>query len=294
VYEKNIDKKQYVLKTAMRLFSTKSYQQTSMKEIADACEMSKGSLYLYFKSKEVLFLNILQHYFRLIEDQAVLIEQNASLSAREKFIKQIEIRLSHYIEFREFYLVQMRQIPGLMDESINEYIQQKNVSEMKWLENSLTNLYGSKLSPYIADCSLLLIGMTASYMKLMMIKQVPLAVEKVTRFIVKQLESIIEGFFQEHAEPLVSMELWKVYEEDSPPLDAHPLVILKKMKDYLDNVPVSAGDNEDALQSLQILEQELMELKPRKVIIQGMLHNLEHIREIENLFKKLTEALQLH
>ncbi|WCK52392.1 helix-turn-helix domain containing protein [Aneurinibacillus sp. Ricciae_BoGa-3] len=291
--EKNTEKKKFILKTAMKLFSVKNYQQTSMKEIADACEMSKGSLYLYFKSKEELFLTILQHYFRLIEDQAVLIDRNAGLSAKEKFMKQIEIRLSHYIEFREFYMVQMRQIPGLMDKSINAYIQQKNVSEMKWLENSLTNLYGAKLSPYIADCSLLLMGMTASYMKLIMVKQVPLAVDRVTRFIVKQLECLIEGFLREDTKPLVSMEIWKVYEEDTPPAEMHPLVILKKIKDFLANEPLSNTDREEAIQSLRILEHELMELEPRAVVIRGMLRNLESIPDLNSMCEKLSQALQL-
>ncbi|MBW2438087.1 MAG: TetR/AcrR family transcriptional regulator [Desulfobacterales bacterium] len=49
-----------VLKTAIGIFAQKGYAGTSVREIADQAGVSKPVLYYYFKSKEGLFLAILE------------------------------------------------------------------------------------------------------------------------------------------------------------------------------------------------------------------------------------------
>jgi len=45
-----------ILATAARVFAQAGYQNTDMQAIADAGGVAKGTIYLYFKSKEALFL----------------------------------------------------------------------------------------------------------------------------------------------------------------------------------------------------------------------------------------------
>jgi TetR/AcrR family transcriptional regulator len=47
-----------IVKAGEKLFLKKGLPGTTMEEIARECELSKGTLYLYFKSKEQLFLEI--------------------------------------------------------------------------------------------------------------------------------------------------------------------------------------------------------------------------------------------
>ena len=49
-----------ILKAAETLFAQKGYHQTSIEEIADLAEVSTGSVYLYFKSKEDLLITMMQ------------------------------------------------------------------------------------------------------------------------------------------------------------------------------------------------------------------------------------------
>ncbi len=68
--EKELRRKQ-ILKAAEKIFIKKGLVNTTMDEIADVCELSKGTLYLYFKSKEDLFftiiIEIMNKFIRLIE-----------------------------------------------------------------------------------------------------------------------------------------------------------------------------------------------------------------------------------
>ncbi len=57
-----------ILKAAKKLFFKKGLENTTMDEIAEEAELSKGTLYIYFKSKEVLALNIINESSDLLYD----------------------------------------------------------------------------------------------------------------------------------------------------------------------------------------------------------------------------------
>lgn len=58
--EKSVQKKQYILDTARKVFVEKGYKNVTMKDIVEACEISRGGLYLYFDSTEQILMEILQ------------------------------------------------------------------------------------------------------------------------------------------------------------------------------------------------------------------------------------------
>lgn len=58
--EKSAQKKQYILDTARKVFVEKGYKSVTMKDIVEACAISRGGLYLYFDSTEQILLEILQ------------------------------------------------------------------------------------------------------------------------------------------------------------------------------------------------------------------------------------------
>ncbi len=52
-------KKQLILKTARELFCQKGYSAVTMKDIVEACGISRGGLYLYYPSTHDIFLEVL-------------------------------------------------------------------------------------------------------------------------------------------------------------------------------------------------------------------------------------------
>lgn len=58
--EKSVQKKKYILETARKVFVEKGYKNVTMKDIVEACEISRGGLYLYFDSTEQILLEVLQ------------------------------------------------------------------------------------------------------------------------------------------------------------------------------------------------------------------------------------------
>ena len=57
--EKSVQKRKYIIDKARTVFSEKGFKNVTMKDIVDACEISRGGLYLYFSSTEELFRSVL-------------------------------------------------------------------------------------------------------------------------------------------------------------------------------------------------------------------------------------------
>ena len=57
--EKSEQKREYILKQAKEVFASKGFRDVTMKDIVEACEISRGGLYLYFGNTEEIFKEIL-------------------------------------------------------------------------------------------------------------------------------------------------------------------------------------------------------------------------------------------
>ncbi|WP_019849943.1 TetR/AcrR family transcriptional regulator [Desulfitobacterium sp. PCE1] len=82
IQEKKDAKKHHILDTALKLFALKGFENTSIQDICQAAEVSVGSMYFYFPSKEHIYEEVysrinnesLQHLERAIDGAANLEE----------------------------------------------------------------------------------------------------------------------------------------------------------------------------------------------------------------------------
>lgn len=56
--EKSTQKRQFILETAKKIFMEKGYKSVTMKDVVEACGISRGGLYLYFGSTKDIFMEI--------------------------------------------------------------------------------------------------------------------------------------------------------------------------------------------------------------------------------------------
>lgn len=58
--DKSIQKKKYIVETARKVFVEKGFKKVTMKDIVEACDISRGGLYLYFESTNQIFMEVLK------------------------------------------------------------------------------------------------------------------------------------------------------------------------------------------------------------------------------------------
>ncbi len=58
--EKSVQKKRFILETARKVFVEKGFKKVTMKDIVEACDISRGGLYLYFENTGQIFQEVMR------------------------------------------------------------------------------------------------------------------------------------------------------------------------------------------------------------------------------------------
>lgn len=58
--DKSEQKRKLILETARKVFIEKGFKNVTMKDIVEACDISRGGLYLYFNNTKELFMEVLR------------------------------------------------------------------------------------------------------------------------------------------------------------------------------------------------------------------------------------------
>ena len=91
-----IDVKEKIVDAALATFSKNGYDRTRMDDIAEAANVSKGTLYLYFKNKEQLFYAISERNIRELKEQlsTLLTKSEDLISSAENFYENFRSNTS--------------------------------------------------------------------------------------------------------------------------------------------------------------------------------------------------------
>jgi AcrR family transcriptional regulator len=90
-------RKRNILDGAAGVFAQKGYQQTTIDDIATSLKMSKGAIYLYFKTKEDLYVSVLETiYERRFVTLSTAYEENDSITVKfEKIMNRLGSLVNH-------------------------------------------------------------------------------------------------------------------------------------------------------------------------------------------------------
>lgn len=294
--DKNATKKEQIIKTAMQLFAVKGSSSTSMQEIAELCGISKGSLYLAFKSKEELERSIYIYCFRMIHDPLQREEQESSRTPREKLRNQIEILLNHVYELREFLQRQFQELAGKGVKDTPEWVRKINGPLLSWYQSRLESLYGQEILPYTGELFLMGHGMIYSYIWVLYNHESAVSIPRLADHLVDVMDTVAASLLAGRPAPLMSPAVlagWIEHFEGNP--RRSPLQLIKEMKAVLSSAPgMDPQSVEDALESLTILESEILTPYPRRAIILGMLSNLRGYPQVLQELEELTKLVPLN
>jgi len=85
-----------ILVAAENIFAEHGYYQARMEDIAEAAELAKGTLYYYFKSKDEIFLHLLERESRRVHE-----EIQKRISEESSFLEALEEAMDFYLEYFE-------------------------------------------------------------------------------------------------------------------------------------------------------------------------------------------------
>lgn len=124
------NRKNAILKAARRLFFENGFRPVTVESIAKKAELSKGSIYLYFKSKEEIYTNILLSDIDKFQENFKDLLHN-SASASEAITKFAIIYVDLFLNDRELFRILMTfmlhtNVMNLPDDLNNHIIKSTN------------------------------------------------------------------------------------------------------------------------------------------------------------------------
>jgi AcrR family transcriptional regulator len=104
-----MERREAIIDAAVKLFHQQGYANTSMRDIADAVGLLKGSLYYYIASKEDLLYEIHERFMNVLITKAEARELVPDLSARQRLAGVITDLLELIRDYRPYVVIFFRE-----------------------------------------------------------------------------------------------------------------------------------------------------------------------------------------
>ncbi len=115
------NKRERILAAGLRLFANETYQAVTMDRVAEAAGVAKGTLYLYFPSKEALYLGILSDGLETVSKRSQA-TNDTRRDVGDRLRRAIEVTIQFYDERRDLLRLIATEEPRLA-EARNRLIQ---------------------------------------------------------------------------------------------------------------------------------------------------------------------------
>ncbi len=111
-------RRKHIALCAARLFVKKGYEKASVREIANACSMSKGTLYHYVGTKEDILYLVIHHGLAPLREWSekipAYIEQLGPTGALRQIIREMLVLMDEYQDISMFTYQDMKNLPPQM------------------------------------------------------------------------------------------------------------------------------------------------------------------------------------
>jgi TetR/AcrR family transcriptional regulator len=109
------NKRELILNAGLRLFSHQSYQNVTMEQVASLAGVAKGTLYLYYPSKDALYLGILRDGLDRTFDAYDSVLRSTE-DVRDRLRRSLFVALRYYDEQRDLLRLLVTHEPHLAEQ----------------------------------------------------------------------------------------------------------------------------------------------------------------------------------
>ncbi|NOZ03266.1 MAG: TetR/AcrR family transcriptional regulator [FCB group bacterium] len=135
-----------IIDAAEKLFAQNGFHTTSLDRVAEAVEISKGTIYLYFDSKEDLFFSVLEDKFQsYIAGMKAKFSQASNLREAIEFL--VDYELSHSKRHHHFFRLMLAEQTKFNPHSRNELRKkmiEKHVAHLETIECEFKRYMGDE------------------------------------------------------------------------------------------------------------------------------------------------------
>lgn len=274
------EKKLEVLPIAIRLFSEKGYNATSVEEIAKKSEMAKGSFYKLFSSKEDLLLEIFMLNAKQIKSGLTKIYSKPYDSTHEKLVDFISVYFENILLNQKLFMDSVFAHPLFKNKETEKKAQQMMLEFHQWIREFLLEIYDDKVKAYMGDFISLLVGLIFHYVHIFQFRKSEMDFKQLADFIATIFDIIVNGTLERKPEPILGMECAILGNEDSPRVKGQKIQLLLKQMTYTVK-GLKLEEQDEYLKTILMLEEECAKEKPKSFLLKALIQYLQSIPDLK-------------
>lgn len=263
-------KKKRIIETAIPLFAKKGVHATSIQEISDAAGMAKGTLYLYFKSKDDLFHSSLLHILEQMETLTNTPQADVN-KPRESLVRHLARLIRFALDYRDFFLMLLNERVTINEDELHCKMAEQRSVQLQRLCAHVRSIYDEKAEPYVLDAASMIQAVVTQYCVHALLDGVPIDAEQLAVFVVNRVDEWIHGMIRKGEKPVLrDPSILYADRNDAVRRSAFKEEV-RMLKEALLTSPLMASEREEGLLYAQVLENELRKPEPVSAVVQGIL-----------------------
>lgn len=183
------NRKRKVADIALKLFVEKGIQQTSIQEIIEKANISKGTFYNYFSSKNDCIADILEFLRYDASQQRIAVQIGKDTADRNVFIEQIVIIMRLNQERNVSPLFEA--ILSSNEADLKKLVMQHRLYEMEWLSTRFIEIFGEEIREHVFEATVLFFGMMHHMLFTLRIANTAYSLEYVVDTLLSYIELLV-------------------------------------------------------------------------------------------------------
>ena len=289
------DKSEKILDVASQLFFEQGYRGTNMQSIADACSISKGAIYLQFKSKERILIALLKRMDDQLFAKLESIESDPSITRRERFKAQIKCQVDLNTE--------QKQLSDLFIQDASAFTQElltfAGETRHRWQvaqQRAVKEYFGEQVLPWQVDVSLIISGILNEYASYWLLENITLPLDAMVEMVVFSCEHIVHGLVKHQPQPVLKEDMMpdvRSLEQDAlERRQAKLQQLAKELSSLVEPIKRLADKTEGQtlIKTSDLLIKTLLDEEPDLIVLRALLASL---REYPTLNETRAEIAKL-
>ncbi len=258
------NRKRQVLVVARRLFAEKGFTATSVQDILDESQISKGTFYNYFTSKNECLMAMLEyaHEEATIKRRELLIGQD--IQDKNILAEQIVVRM--HINREHNLLPIYESVFNSGDKDLKSFIIKHHFMEISWLTERLVDVHGEEAQLYAPDCAVILMGMMQHLIHFWNAStKVKIDILRLAQFTTRRIDAIISDMIATNDTLLGASLFDNLRSTDETTIDIKSIIITQLTR-FLEQLKNDSKPSD--VQYTQFLLDEVRSAHPRVFILE--------------------------
>ncbi|MBW7456246.1 TetR/AcrR family transcriptional regulator [Paenibacillus sepulcri] len=287
--------KHEIISSASRLFSERGFPSTSIQDIADDCQIAKGSVYKYFPSKEDLFNDVFDQCQQVFFEQVEELKLVYGHSPKELMLRQTIFQLQYFMKHK-FVLVDFKELPIQQNAKFVPLRLRVRVRLLNWHKERMLNTYGQLIESHIWDLVTLYKAILKEYLNWIIQSGIPISVEETASLIIDRLDALVEHIVLAQPKPVLKETMIVKYMNrgmDGQIEDKEQMIakICEDISLLINELPSGNAYRQELQEILVLFRAEIGKQNPNAPLIQALLAYLEKEYELKSLVIQLRNVL---